>query len=92
MNELYERIARAMAEAFEQNSPDDWCSLSKDASYLSIDGKFNTVPVIRAVLLAIRKPTEVMIVASCGPRWASSDIEDRWERMIDAALATEPAA
>lgn len=68
-----------------------------DPEWAQVDGAFRIEPVVRAVLLAIREPSEVMEEAALGDdldiHWGylgdgrPGGPKDVWQVMIDAALA-----
>ena len=70
MSEMIERVAEAIA--------------AREA--LMYPSHFDAKALARAAIEAMREPTEEMVSASYGPRWAENEIEDKWGRMIDAAL------
>lgn len=78
MNEMVERVARVICAQFGERSPD------------FIDKRWHLqIPVARAVLEAIREPTEAMVGAGYDCPiidYDGQDPKEVWQAMIDAAL------
>jgi hypothetical protein len=96
-----ERAARAMADALANDSETDaWMDAEDDPREFRIDGTVNLEVAARAVLAAIREPSEGMrqagesigdeecIPTNDGYAQLSADGETKiWQAMIDAMLA-----
>lgn len=78
MSELIDRAARALVLA--ESGGDDFDAFDAEMQ--------DTIRAnVRAVLAAIREPTESMVIAAqLGDAWAMDDPEGMWREMIDAAL------
>lgn len=86
MSEMIERVARAMAVAFEANE-DEFASCD-DLVDACLGGDFDLYNIARAAIEAMREPTDEMLRASFR---ANTDPEiklhkQRWQAMIDEAL------
>ena len=85
MNEIVERVAKAIHEAAPEDNWSGWDELT-DADISSGDpGRDTRRKQARAAIAALREPTGEMIEAA----WASSLAEDAkgtWQDMIEVAL------
>lgn len=85
---MVERMARAIYEAAWNSESDQFVSELDDLNgnmHATLDGKFDMRTFARAILQAMREPTDAMVDAGNGvvPDGAA---EDCWQRMLNAAL------
>lgn len=86
MNEMVERIARAMAE--EEHPATDWELI--DEPYTGDRGAlFRDYwrRIARAAIAAMREPTEAMVQAARASAPYDRDVTETWPLMINAALS-----
>ena len=92
-----ERAAAAVWHEIERQSDAGGPSLvprydeEADLEHLAIDGTIDAKGIVRAVLTAIREPSNAMKNAAhrVGATFVLGEPYDQWYRMIDAALADE---
>ncbi|USA40214.1 hypothetical protein NCF86_03395 [Pelagerythrobacter marinus] len=92
MTPIIERACVAIIEALRKQG--DLCDDCGEPEYAQVEGSFEVEPVARAVLQAIRVPTEAMVeIAANQGVWdddmnipPSQAAEEVWQAMIDAAL------
>lgn len=97
-----ERAARAIADELARQEPQHGGTYFVDSDNLDatvIDGTFDLSGVARAVLEAIREPSEGMVVEGERAAWDDANsmpapraIPAAWTSVIDAALAEKPSA
>lgn len=102
---MIDKAAQAVAEELARQEPEKGGTYWVDAANLRatiIDGTFDLEGIARAVITAIREPTEDMCdIGGMEERWDGqwrSDPGTRansaatWQSMIDAILADDPTA
>ena len=73
-SEMVERVARAIMWR-----PEEWVDLAPE-------GQAELLRAARAIILAMREPTEAMVLAN--PAWnIYGGVYEGWRAMIDAALS-----
>lgn len=90
-----ERVTRALAANLEEQAKKLGSVASDAGRYPVLDGCFDMQEAARAVLTAIREPSEAILNAMRdtvpveGMEWdyVYSDAVEHWQAMIDAALA-----
>lgn len=95
-----ERAARAIETEFKQQAGDHGFFVPRDESdegVILFDGRIDPTGIVRAVLIAIREPSEGMVRASAreAPQevWledqgeADGEVRAVWKNMIDTALS-----
>lgn len=97
MTPLERAVIALEAELQRQHSEDNLSHfLRRDhgSDWVTTDGNIDLTPVVRAVLTAIREPSEAMIDAGhdslsidIAGNPLRSEIEPAWVAMIDAAMA-----
>jgi hypothetical protein len=90
MSEMVERVARAIHKTYHADTMDGLSGGSVDAAWdrlAEFDCQDEWRAAARAVIAAMREPTEAMIEGTNYPNttWDSGDA-DVWRAMIDAAL------
>lgn len=88
-----ERAARAAKQALlDDPETDAWMNREDDPDDFRVDGTIRLTPVVRAVLQAIREPSEGMKAAAVfDVREGGGNYRSIFVSMIDAALAEDPA-
>lgn len=79
-----ERAGVAIIDALREQG--DLMKDCGDPVWAQVDGAFRVEPLVRAVLRAIREPSDAMVKAVPDDRNAPIYPEDIWQAMIDAAL------
>lgn len=96
-----ERAAQALADAFAEQEPEHGGTYflgSDNLRAVEIDGTFDFQKISRAVLQAIREPSEAMVGPATGYMIIAIheyqadriDAQRIWKTMIDAAIAEGP--
>ena len=81
MNDLSDRIARAMFDKLIEDD-DAWVyAQGEDPSNITLDGQFNLYELADAVFVAIYQPTDAMLSA---PSAVATDFREIWRAMLDA--------
>lgn len=104
---MIERVALALENELrrqhEEEGLDRWFPRGPGSEWLMVDGNVYVTPLIRAVIAAMREPTESMLTEKVlfsgfchdADGMEDNDYHDRddakeiWQAMIDAALAEE---
>jgi len=90
MSEMVERVARAMLAELEKSEAGGIVAVH-GLREVHFDGELDLMGLARAIISAIRDPTEVMINAaadrdSSGAADAHAWAEAHWKAMIEAAI------
>lgn len=89
-----ERAARAFIEECNrqnQEGPEGvYAYHYGDLTDVTIDGKVDMLALMRAVLLALREPSEGMVIAGMDELDDAHRVRAIWQAQIDAALEEKP--
>jgi hypothetical protein len=89
-----EHAIAAIVADLQRQAASSGCTVETDGCFVQVDGSFEVEPLVRAVLTAIREPSEEMMedgstamLEDVRINLPNNDVRIMWQTMIDTALA-----